>query len=122
MYANAYLAKNRDKINARKRARYHANNSAEKKKKARLRAREMYYADPEKFRERSRQNRIKNPEYLKEMNDKYYAENKDRILSYDRHKILADARAKKPRSGTLYLFGDINAYFLVGTAIRVHFV
>ena len=39
------------------------------------------------------------------MNDKYYAENKDRILSYDRHKILANARGMdEPRSGTVYLF------------------
>ena len=111
-YMRKYLAKNRDAINAKRRARYHANNSAERKKKERLRAREMYYANPEKFRERSRQNRIKNPEYLKEMNQKHYAENKDRRLSYERHKTLADARAKKPRSGTLYLFQARNSNWI----------
>ena len=103
-YMRKYVAKNRDAYNAKRRARYHANKSAESAKKARLRAREMYHANPEKFRERSRQNRIKNPEYLKKTNQKHYAENKDRRLSYERHKTLADARAKKPRSGTLYLF------------------
>ena len=112
-YAREYLAKNRDKINARKRARYHANKSVETAKIARLRAREMYYAEPEKFRERSRQNRIKNPEYLKEMNDKYYAENRDRLLSYERHKTLADARGmEEPRSGTLYLFQARNSNWI----------
>ena len=73
---------------------------AKRLEQAKVRQKEKYHTDPE-FQERAKaysaKQRVENPEGKREYQQKYYAENKDRLLTHNKTKYNNDPAARKVR-------------------------